>query len=69
MDIVAYRSSAQEFMSELTREYYRHFAGLQDEYEIEPIYDRHCELFTRSAVESLRNRQLGRPAAPRSAAG
>lgn len=54
MDVDAYRSSAQTFLAELTLEYYRHYAGLQDTYEIEPIYDRHRGLFTRHAVDSLR---------------
>lgn len=54
MDLEAYRQSAEAFLAELTTEYYRHYAGLQDEYEIEPIYARHGGLFTREAVESLR---------------
>ena len=44
MDLDAYRASAEAFLSELTAEYYRHYAGLQDEYAIEPIYARHQEL-------------------------
>ncbi len=54
MDLDGYRRSAEAFVTELTREYYRHYAGLKDEYEIEPIYERHVSLFTREAVESLR---------------
>lgn len=42
-------------MSQLTREYYRHYAGLKDSYEIEPIYEQHRELFTGGAVEWLRD--------------
>jgi hypothetical protein len=56
MDLDAYRSSAEAFLSELTAEHYRHYAGLQDEYAIEPIYARHSELFTRAAVDGLRTR-------------
>ena len=56
MDLDAYRQSAESFLTELTREYYRHYAGLQDEYEIEPIYDRHAALFTPAAVDGLRER-------------
>jgi hypothetical protein len=55
MDLVAYRRSAETFVSELTHEYYRHFAGLKDGYEIEPIYYRHADLFERPAVDSLRD--------------
>ncbi len=54
MDLAAYRSSAEAFVSGLTGAYYRHYAGLDDEFEIEPIYDAHAELFERSAVETLR---------------
>jgi hypothetical protein len=54
MDLAAYRRSAETFVSELTSEYYRHFAGRKDDYEIEPIYDRHAGLFSRGAVDSLR---------------
>jgi hypothetical protein len=54
MDLHAYRRSAETFVSELTAEYYRHFAGLKESYEIESIYDRHAELFSPGAVEDLR---------------
>jgi hypothetical protein len=62
MDLDAYRSSAEAFLSELTAEYYRHYAGLQDEYAIEPIYARHAELFTRPAIDALRTRMERAPA-------
>jgi hypothetical protein len=54
VDLEAYRRSAETFLSDLTREEYRHFAGLKDTYEIEPLYERHVELFTRASVERLR---------------
>jgi hypothetical protein len=54
MDLDAYRASAEEFVAELTAEYYHHYAGLKDEYEIEPIYERHASLFSRGAVDALR---------------
>jgi hypothetical protein len=57
MDLDAYRHAAESFLAELTGEYYRHYAGLQDEYEIEAIYARHGELFTAGAVSSLRERR------------
>src|SRR5436305_6393043 len=59
MDLGAYRRSAESFLTELTAEFYRHYAGLQDEFEIEPIYGRHSSLFTRSAVEELRGLAAG----------
>ncbi len=55
MDLDAYRHSAESFLTELTREYYRHYAGLQDEYAIEAIYARHADLFSAAAVGSLRD--------------
>jgi hypothetical protein len=54
MDLDAYRRSAQAFLSELNLEYYRHYAGLKPDFEIEQIYTRHEELFERRAVDSLR---------------
>ncbi len=55
MDLASYRRSAESFISELTAEYYRHYAGLKDEYEIEQIYVRHADLFGRGAIEELRS--------------
>lgn len=43
-------------MSALDREYYMHFAGHKESFEIEPIYERHAGLFEREAVEQLRER-------------
>jgi hypothetical protein len=54
MNLDAYRDSAEEFVAELTAEFYRHYAGLKDEFEIEAIYQRHDALFTRATVEELR---------------
>ena len=62
MDLDGYRRSAEAFLTELTREYYRHYAGLKDAFEIEPIYERHWSLFTLDAVESLRERAGAAPA-------
>ncbi len=55
MDLEAYRVRAQSFVAELTLAYYRHYAGLDESYEIEPIYARHAELFQRASVEALRD--------------
>ncbi len=54
MDLEAYRDSAESFLSELTGTFYRHYAGLDERFEIEPIYQRHADLFERAAVEDLR---------------
>jgi hypothetical protein len=54
MDLDAYRHTAERFITELMREYYRHYAGLKDSFEIEAIYAAHEGLFTRDAVPALR---------------
>ena len=54
IDLDAYRAEAEEFLSALDWEYYLHFSGQHDEYAIEPIYERHRGLFTRQAVDGLR---------------
>ncbi len=59
MDLAAYRGSAEAFVSELTNAYYRHYAGLDDDYPIEAIYDRHPELFRRDSVDALREQVAG----------
>lgn len=61
LDLDRYRDDAGTFMSELMREYYLHFSGQKDDFEIEPIYERHRTLYSREAVEELReagNREL-----------
>jgi hypothetical protein len=54
MNLAAYRADAEEFVSSLDREYYQHFAGLKDDFDIEPIYEAHAELFSRESVQRLR---------------
>ena len=55
LNLEAYRQGAEDFVSALDREYYLHFSGQQDAFEIESIYDEHADLFTREAVEGLRS--------------
>ena len=54
MDLDAYRAEAEDFLSSIDREYYEHYSGQKDEFDIEPIYDRHAALFSRESVDSLR---------------
>jgi hypothetical protein len=54
VDLTTYRHSAEEFHIELMRAYYRHYAGLDEQFAIEPIYERHAQLFERAAVDALR---------------
>src|SRR3954449_2022857 len=61
LDLDQYRAEADDFMTELMREHYLHFSGQKDEFEIEPIYERHAGLYSRATVEELRasgNREL-----------
>jgi hypothetical protein len=53
VDLHAYREQAEAFRSDLDRAYYRHFAGHDAAFELEPIYRRHGGLFTRDAVLAL----------------
>ena len=62
MDLDAYRHVGETFVTDLTREHYRHYAGLQDTFELEPIYERHRDLFTRGAIEALRDLDARAPA-------
>jgi oligoendopeptidase F len=39
-----YRERADRFIAELDEEYYLHFAGLKDTFELEPIYERYSDL-------------------------
>jgi hypothetical protein len=54
MDLDGYRRSAEAFISELMEEYYRHYAGHKQRYEVEAVYERHPELFAPGMVDSLR---------------
>lgn len=54
LDADDYRSEAEEFLSALDREYYLHFSGRKEEFEIEALYERHARLFSRAAVDELR---------------
>lgn len=54
MDLDAYRTAAEAFTAELGEEYHAHFAGLKLDFDVEPIYARHADLFTADAVARLR---------------
>ena len=50
----AYRADAEAFVSALTEEHYRHFSGQKPDLALDAIYDAHAALFSREAVEALR---------------
>jgi hypothetical protein len=54
-DLESYSQRAEQFVSELDREYHLHFSGQQDEYKVDEIYERHRDLFGREAVVELRD--------------
>ena len=54
LDQDRYRAEADAFMTEISREHYLHYSGQKDDYAIEAIYDRHADLFSRDAVDELR---------------
>jgi len=53
MDLAAYVTDAEEFVSRLTAEYYRHGAGLKDDLDLSTIYEQHRALFAPDIVASL----------------
>jgi oligoendopeptidase F len=54
LDIDSYSREAEKFVSALDREYYLHFAGHKESFDIESIYERHARLFERPVVDRLR---------------
>ncbi len=54
MDLATYRTAAETFIAELETMYYRHFSGLEERFEIEPIYERHHALFSHRSLDALR---------------
>jgi len=59
LDLDTFSREAESFVSALDREYYVHFAGHKEAFEIEEIYERHSTLFRRETVEQLRERLEG----------
>jgi hypothetical protein len=53
MDLSEYRDRADRFEADMLEEYYLHFAGYKDEFEIEAIYDRYADLTTLESANLL----------------
>lgn len=49
-----YRAEADRFIAALDEEYYLHFAGHKDSFELEPIYERFSDLTTLEACTAIR---------------
>jgi hypothetical protein len=61
LDLDSYARSCEQFIGEMDREYYLHFAGHKEDFEIEQIYERHAGLFQRDVVLGLRERLSSGP--------
>jgi hypothetical protein len=49
-----YREEADRFIASLEEEFYLHYAGLKDDFDLTPIYERFSELTTLATCRSLR---------------
>ena len=52
-DLDAYRERADRFIARLDEEYYRHFAGLKERFELEPIYAEFADLTTLEQTQTI----------------
>jgi hypothetical protein len=53
IDLDAYREEADRFIAALDEEYYLHFAGIKESFELSPIYERYSDLTALDACERL----------------
>jgi hypothetical protein len=53
VDLDRYRAEAEAFLAELHGAYYRHYAGLEEDFPLEAIYAAHADLFGDAAVDGL----------------
>jgi hypothetical protein len=52
-ELDAYREDADRFIAELDEEYYLHYAGLKETFDLTPIYERHASLTKLDQVKSI----------------
>ena len=52
-ELDAYREQADRFISELDEEFYLHYAGLKETFDLAPIYERHKNLTELDQVKSI----------------
>ena len=52
-ELDAYRKQADRFIAELDEEFYLHYAGLKDTFDLTPIYERHANLTELEQVQSI----------------
>ena len=53
MNVHQFEKRAEAFREEMIREYYQAMAGLKEQLEIAPIYDRYADLFAEDTVQAL----------------
>src|SRR5437763_13473660 len=52
-ELDAYREQADRFIAELDEEFYLHYAGLKETFDLVPIYERHANLTELDQVRSI----------------
>ncbi len=52
-ELERWRSEADRFIAELDEEYYLHYAGLKETFDLVPIYEAHAELTTLATAQSI----------------
>src|SRR5437763_14216409 len=52
-ELDAYREQADRFIAELDEEFYLHYAGLKESFDLSPIYERHRNLTEVDVVKSV----------------
>src|SRR5919206_4640075 len=52
-ELDAYRDQADRFIAELDEEFYLHYAGLKETFDLTPIYERHRNLTEPDIVKSI----------------
>ncbi|HVD42697.1 MAG TPA: hypothetical protein VNB58_03255, partial [Gaiellaceae bacterium] len=52
-ELDAYREQADRFIAELDEEFYLHYAGLKETFDLVPIYERHKNLTELDQVKSI----------------
>src|SRR3954471_23717863 len=52
-ELDAYRQQADRFIAELDEEFYIHYAGLKDTFDLTPIYERHANLTQLEQVQPI----------------
>ena len=52
-ELDAYREQADRFIAQLDEEFYLHYAGLKETFDLAPIYERHANLTQIDQVRSI----------------